>query len=73
MGWTHLPDVDASAKTSDDNPFAGPKVQAPGKVSVNLPTDEWLCNKLSKLNVTLVQGYPSCTAEAGSLQTDQFV
>ena len=73
MRGTHIPDIDAGAKTSDDNPFAGPKVQAPGKVSINLPTDEWLCNKLNKLNVTLVQGYPSHTAEAGSLQRDQFV
>ena len=73
MGWTHIPDNDSGAKTSDDNPFAGPNLQAPGKVSVNLPTDEWLCNKLSKLNITLVQGYPSRTAEAGNLQRDQFV
>ena len=58
MGWTHIPDVDAGVKTSDDNPFAGPKLQVPGKVSVNLPTDEWLVNKLSKLNVTLVQVIP---------------
>ena len=58
---------------SDDNPFAGPKLQTPGKVSVNLPTDEWLCNKLSKLNLTLVQGYPSRMAKAGTLQRDQFV
>ena len=73
MGWTHVPDIDTGAKTSDDNPFAGPKLQTAGKVSVNLPTDEWLCNKLSKLNLTLVQGYPSCTTEAGTLQRDQFV
>ena len=75
MGWTHIPDVNSGAKTSDDNPFAGPKLQTPGKVSVNLPTDEWLCNKLSKLNtcITLVQGYPSRTTEAGTLQMDQFV
>ena len=51
----------------------GLKLQTPGKVSVNLPTDEWFCNKLSKLNLTLVQGYPSRTAEAGTLQRDQFV
>ena len=73
MGWTHVPDIDSGAKTSDDNPFAGPKLQTPGKVSVNLPTDEWLCNKLSKLNLTLVQGYPSRTTETGTLQRDQFV
>ena len=57
----------------DPHFFAGPEVQIPGKVSVILPTDKWLCNKLSKLNVTLVQGYPSRTAEAGSLHRDQFV
>ena len=73
MGWTHVPDIDSGTKRSDDNPFAGPKLQTPGKVSVNLPTDEWLCNKLSKLNLTLVQGYHSCTTEAGTLQQDQFV
>ena len=73
MGWTHVPDMDSGTKTSDDNPFAGPKLQTPGKVSVNLPTDEWLSNKLSKLNLTLVQGYPSRTTEAGSLQRDQVV
>ena len=73
MGWTHVPDMDSGTKTSDDNPFDGPKLQTPGKVSVNLPVDEWLSNKLSKLNLTLVQGYPSRTTEAGSLQRDQFV
>ena len=32
MGWTHISDIDSSTATSDDNPFAGPKLQAPGKV-----------------------------------------
>ena len=73
MGWNHIPDMDSSTKSSDDNPFAGPKLQAPGKVSVVLPTDEWLCNKLSMPNLTLVQGYPSRSTEAGTLQRDQFV
>ena len=41
--------------------------------SVNLPTDEWLCRKMSKLNITLVQGYPTRTSEAGGLLRDQFV
>ena len=54
MGWTHIPEMDSGTKSSDDNPFAGPKLQAPGKVSLSLPTDEWLCSKLSKLNLTLV-------------------
>ena len=62
MGWSHVPDVDSS--NPDDNPFAGPKAPAPSKVSVQMPTEEWLCKKLAKLNVTLVDGYPSRTSEA---------
>ena len=67
MEWTHIPDVDSGTKMSVDNPFAGPKLQTPRKVSVTLSTDEWLCNKLNKLNLSLVQGYPSRKAEAGTL------
>ena len=68
MEWTHIPDIESNAGTSDDNPFTGPKLQAPGKVLVQLPTDEWLCRKLGKLNLTLVEGYLFCGAEAGGLQ-----
>ena len=67
MGWARTPNIDSGATTSDDNPFAGPKLQTPGKVSVNLPTDEWLCRKTSKLNLTLVQGFPLRTSEVGDL------
>ena len=73
MGWSHIPDMDTAASTSDDNPFAGPKAQPTGKVSVTMPTDEWLCSKLGKLNITLTEGYPSRSSEAGGLLKDQFV
>ena len=73
MGWHHIPDTDSGATTSEDNPFAGPKLHTPGKTSVNLPTDEWLCRKMSKLNITLAQGYPTRTSEAAGLLRDQFV
>ena len=73
MGWTHIPDMDTATSTSDDNPFAGPKTQPTGKVSVKMPTDEWLCKKMGKLNLTLVEGYPSRSSEAGGLLKDQFV
>ena len=73
MSWNHIPDIDSGATTSEDNPFAGPKLHTPGKVSVNLPTDKWLCRKMSKLNITLVQGYPTRTCEADRLLRDQFV
>ena len=73
MGWQRIPDTDSGATTSEDNPFAGPKLHTPGKTSVNLPTDEWLCRKMSKLNITLAQGYPTRTSEAAGLLRDQFV
>ena len=73
MNWSHIPDIDSGNTTSEDNPFAGPKMHTPGKVSVNLPTDEWLCKKMAKLNLTLTQGYPTRTSEAGGLLKDQFV
>ena len=73
MGWTHILDIDSNAGSSDDNPFAGPKMQTPGKVFVQLPTDKWLCRKPAKLNLTLTDGYPSHSAEAGGLQRDQFL
>ena len=73
MGWTHIPEVDNTASRSEDNPFAGPKSQPTGKVSVTMPADEWLCNKIGKLNVTLTEGYPSRGSEAGGLLKDQFI
>ena len=73
MGWTNIPDVDSSNTASDDNPFSGPKVPVPGKVSVTIPTEEWLCKKLSKLNVTLTEGYPTRSTEAGGLMKDHYL
>ena len=72
-GWTHIPDIDANASSAEDNPFAAPKVQPVGKVSVNLPTDNGLCRKMDGLNLTLVRGYPSRSSETGGLKRDQFV
>ena len=71
MGWSHIPDMDSS-NPSDDNPFAGPKAPLPSKVSVQMPTEDYLCRKLSKLNLTMTEGYPSRTTEAGSLQWTTF-
>ena len=73
MGWSHIPELDSTASTSDDNPFAGPKTVTPGKVSVKMPTEDWLCRKLAKLNLTLVEGYPSRGSEAGGLAKDVFL
>ena len=37
---------------------------------MNLPTDDWLCKKFNGLNLTLLEGYPSKSSEAGGLQCD---
>ena len=73
MGWSHIPEIDSAATTSEDNPFAGPKTVTPGKVSVKMPSEDWLCRKLEKLNLTLVEGYPSHGSEAGGLAKDVFL
>ena len=70
---SHIPDVNPALSSSEDNLFAAPQQQPTGKISVNLPTDDWLCPKMDRLNVTLIHGYPSRSSEAGGLQRDQFV
>ena len=42
MGWTHNPEIDTTAPTADDNLFAGPKLKPAAKVSLHMPTDDWL-------------------------------
>ena len=73
MGWSDIPDIDSTNTASDDNPFSGPKAATPGKVSIQMPTEDWLCKKVAKLNLTLVEGYPSRSSEAGGLLMDQFL
>ena len=38
-----------------------------------MPTEDWLCRKLAKLNLTLVEGYTSRGSEAGGLAKDVFL
>ena len=49
MGWTDIPDMDNSSSSADDNPFAALKQQPLDKISVKLPTEEWLCKTVDKL------------------------
>ena len=73
MGQNHIPDIDNQKLSVEDNPFATPKQQPVGKVSVNLTTDDWLCRKMDDLNLTLTQGNPSRSSETGDLQRDHLV
>ena len=73
MGWSHITDMDSVTNTSEDNRFPSPKTAVSGKVSVQMPTEDWLCRKLAKLNVSLVEGYPSRSSEASGLSKDVFL
>ena len=43
MGWTHIPDLEYSPASRTDNPWVGHRAQPVGKVSVDLPPEDWLC------------------------------
>ena len=73
MGWSNIYDIYTSTNSAEDNPFAGPKTQAPGKVSVQMPNDNWLCRKLNKLNISPVEGYPSRSSKASGLLKDLYL
>ena len=55
MGWHNIPEFE-TVSSSEDNPFAGARVQPTGKVLVKLPVDDWLCWKMDKLNLTITGG-----------------
>ena len=53
LGWSHIPDFEAAVGDTDnrsDNPWKGKHPRCTGKVSVELPADDWLCYKMEKLN-----------------------
>ena len=72
MGWHKIPEFE-TVSSSDDNPFAGARVQPTGKVSVKLPVDDWLCRKMGKLNLTITEGYPARNIDTAGLLKDQFI
>ena len=73
MGWTHIPDLEYSPASRIDNPWVVHRAQPVGKVSVELPPEDWLCRKLETLNLVLIEGYPSKSSEPGGLHVDQFL
>ena len=38
-----------------------------------MPLDDWLCQKLERLNLTVAEGYPSRAHDSAGLKRDQFV
>ena len=49
------------------------RTQPNGKVSIKIPSDEWLCRKMEKLNITLTEDYPTLSSETSGLSRDMFV
>ena len=70
MGWSHIPDLEYSPATRDNNPWIGHRSQPVGKVYVLLPPEDWLCKKLEYLNLILFEGYPSKSSEPGGIHMD---
>ena len=73
MNWHRVPEFKTVSSTADNNPFAGTRVQPTGKVSVKLPVDDWLCRKMSSLNLTIKEGYPTRNTDNTGLLRDQFI
>ena len=61
MGWDHIPtfESDLSEPDKSNNPWKGKNPKRPSRISVAMPPDDWLCQKLERLNCTVAEGYPS--------------
>ena len=75
MGWHHIPTFETTYSEPDksNNPWKGKNPRKPTRVSVAMPLDDWLCQKLEKLNLTAVEGYPSRSQDYAGLKRDQFI
>ena len=75
LGWNHIPDFELSVSDGDrsNNPWKGKHPRKTGKVSVELPPDDWLCHKMEKLNCKVAEGYPSRSQESAGLKVDEFI
>ena len=45
----------------------------PARISVDMPPDDWLCQKLERLNTIVAEGYPSRAQDSAGLKRDQFI
>ena len=75
MGWNHIPvfEADFSEPDKSNNPWKGKVPRRPARVSVAMPPDDWLCQKLERLNTTVAEGYPSRSQDSSGLKKDQFI
>ena len=75
MGWHHIPafETDYSEPDKSNNPWKGKNPRKPTRISVAMPSDDWLCQKLERLKLTVAEGYPSRSQDSAGLERDQFI
>ena len=75
MGWHHIPafETDFSEPDKSNNPWKGKNQKKPTRISIAMPPDDWLCQKLERLNLTVAEGYPSRSQDSAGLRRDQFI
>ena len=69
MGWHHIPafETDYSEPDKSNNPWKGKNSRKPTRISVTMPLDDWLFQKLERLNLTVAEGYPSRSQDSAGL------
>ena len=73
MGRNHIPTFESDLSEPSNNPWKGKLPKRPARISVAMPPDDWLCQKLEKLNTVVAEGYPSRAQDSAGLKKDQFV
>ena len=75
MGWHHIPtfESDFSEPDKSNNPWKSKQPRKPTRISVAMPPDDWLCQKLEHLSLTVTEGYPSRAQDSAGLKRDQFI
>ena len=75
MGWACIPDFESDLNEPDksNNPWKGKNPKRPARISVAMLPDDWLCQKLERLNTVVAEGYPSRAQDSAGLKKDQFV
>ena len=70
MGWSHIPvyESDLSKPDKSNNPWKGKNPKKPARISVAMPSDDWLCQKLERLKATVAKGYPSRAQDSAGLK-----
>ena len=59
MGWHHIPtfETDYLEPDKSNNPLKGKHPKKPTRILVAMPPDDWLCQKLKRLSLTVAEGY----------------